>query len=190
MNKNMFAICTFEKPISGWVRFKQTDVSSPVEISFDLRGFDPYAVRAVHIHEYGDLSEGCKSLGTHYNPTRANHGQHAGDLFYNLQADENGEFRYRYRTSAFAIGEIVGRSVVIHSFRDDLGMKGWTNPDTGEWFSYRALATDQLRSLVQMLYGLKMTDRYQLLQKLESESVTTGNASVRLACAIIGWAKK
>lgn len=39
-----------------------------------------------HVHEYGNLIEGCKSAGGHYNPFKLNHGgpadevRHIGDL--------------------------------------------------------------------------------------------------------------
>lgn len=35
---------------------------------------------ALHIHTYGDLSEGCKWVGTHYNPSNQAHGGPMDDV--------------------------------------------------------------------------------------------------------------
>ena len=49
-----------------------------------------------HIHEKGDLSKGCASMGGHYNPLNKTHGgldtiiRHLGDLG-NIIADYKGE---------------------------------------------------------------------------------------------------
>ena len=45
-----------------------------------------------HVHEFGDLSNGCESAGGHYNPDGVEHGDlengHVGDLG-NVQANSN-----------------------------------------------------------------------------------------------------
>lgn len=107
-------------------------------MEFDLSGFAPGATHAIHIHEYGDASDGCRSLGAHWNPGGHRHGSlavhgrsgsHAGDLVNNLVADEHGRFAHRYLDPRIRIRgdvrrSIVGRSVVVHAGRDDLGLGG------------------------------------------------------------------
>ena len=33
------------------------------EVKIRLSGFQPHSIHAIHIHEYGDISKGCKSTG-------------------------------------------------------------------------------------------------------------------------------
>lgn len=88
---------------------------------------------AFHVHQGGDLSEGCKSLGAHYNPTGVNHGalneltSHSGDLG-NLYFDESGKCSTEFISLRLSLYELVGRSLVIHSGIDDLGRGG--NPES------------------------------------------------------------
>ena len=82
-----------------------------------------------HIHKFGDLRGGCDGLCAHFNPTGSTHGsrtskeRHLGDLG-NIRAHENGEV---YATlnevdlELFGEDGIVGRSVIVHADRDDLG---------------------------------------------------------------------
>ena len=100
-----------------------------VEINYYVSGLKKNGVHGFHIHEAGDLREGCSSCCNHYNPHNKNHGglrdsdSHAGDLG-NLEADENGISYGIIKTNKFSVSEIIGRSVVIHADPDDLG-RGW-----------------------------------------------------------------
>ena len=83
-----------------------------------------------HIHEYGDLSQGCESAGAHYNPDGVEHGDlengHVGDLG-NVEADSNGIAEFTIKAERIAlIGErsVIGRAIVIHENEDDLGKGG------------------------------------------------------------------
>jgi Cu-Zn family superoxide dismutase len=76
------------------------------------------------------MSDGCKSMGAHYNPDNVNHGTleegHVGDLG-NVQADENGKANFSIKASRVdLIGDrsVVGRGIVIHADEDDLGKGG------------------------------------------------------------------
>uniref|UniRef100_A0A5S8H9D4 Extracellular superoxide dismutase [Cu-Zn] n=1 Tax=Oryctolagus cuniculus TaxID=9986 RepID=A0A5S8H9D4_RABIT len=57
--------------VSGLVVFRQLGPGAQLEAFFDLEGFPVEAnlsSRAIHVHQFGDLSQGCDSTGAHYNP--------------------------------------------------------------------------------------------------------------------------
>lgn len=85
--------------IKGVVRFSavtEDKHSNGCVVDGVIDGLSP-GFHGVHIHECGDISNGCESLGPHYNPRRTRHGspendideRHAGDLG-NIEADSNG----------------------------------------------------------------------------------------------------
>ena len=83
-----------------------------------------------HIHEFGDMSDGCKSMGGHYNPDNVNHGGlkegHVGDL-ENVLADKDGIAKFSIvaeRVDLMGDRSVVGRGIVIHEDEDDLGKGG------------------------------------------------------------------
>ena len=129
------AICFLHnlQNIRGKILFHQCSEYDPVHVLFDLEGI-PGQKHAIHIHEYADITEGCKSLGAHFNPYGDTHGsirykdhpRHAGDLINNILFDQNGRFFYQYDDDMISLmptsmGCITGRSVVIHESPDDLG---------------------------------------------------------------------
>ena len=84
----------------GVVRLTQVDTETCL-VEGTLDGLSP-GLHGLAIHETGDTSEGCASLGGHYNPRGARHGspdnreteRHAGDLG-NITADGEGRARFR-----------------------------------------------------------------------------------------------
>jgi Cu-Zn family superoxide dismutase len=160
MSKCVNCIAFFDDDIKGTVSFHQCDKSSKVIVIFNLFGFKPNMTHAIHIHEFGDMSNGCMSLGKHFNLHNDEHGSlfikngksHTGDLINNLHTDNKGYFKYSYIDPRLnIIGDIsksiIGRSVVIHEGIDDLGLGS------------------------------------------NAESKITGNAGGRMTCAVIGHAK-
>jgi len=154
------AIAVFNNKVKGQVLFQQDGINEPVFVKFDLHNLPKNKVMAIHIHEYGDITNGCKSLGGHWNPFNKQHGSiflditnsHAGDLINNLKSDSKGNFSFEYYDARLNIignidYSIIGRSVVIHKGIDDLGL--------GD----------------------------------NKDSKITGNAGKRLDCAIIGIRK-
>jgi Cu-Zn family superoxide dismutase len=148
---------TISNNIKGTITFHQCRPQQPVKVSIILSGFKPHQLHAIHIHEFGDLRQGCESLGPHFNPLNKNHGsikvhgneRHAGDMINNIMTDENGNVNITYYDPLLSLHDtsifnIYGRSIVIHEKPDDLGLGG------------------------------------------TKESLTTGSAGKRIACGIIG----
>ncbi len=83
------------------------------------------SVHGFHIHEYGDFSDGCKSMGEHYNPHSKKHGglydkeRHEGDLG-NITSDLYGVTHVNIH-ARLNLNEVLGRSLVVHYDKDDLG---------------------------------------------------------------------
>lgn len=72
---------------------------------------------AMHIHEYGDCTQPFDKTGMHYNPSGQPHPEHAGDLLPLLSND--GYAWSAFYDTRFKIEDVIGRSVIIHSKRDD-----------------------------------------------------------------------
>lgn len=71
----------------------------------------------LHIHEKGDCSLPFDKTGGHYNKANAPHPEHSGDL-PPLLGNEGYAYSYFY-TNRFNVGDIVGRSIIVHSKPDD-----------------------------------------------------------------------
>lgn len=115
--------------IYGHVLFRQDGAEAPLQVLFHVHGFpaDRGQVRAIHVHQHGDLSDGCGSTGGHYNPHGVTHPAHPGD-FGNF-APQGGRIRERRvvegsGATLFGGLSVLGRSVVIHEGKDDLGRGG------------------------------------------------------------------
>lgn len=112
----------------GTVEFLATPKGTGVLLRF--QHLKPLQTYAIHIHEFGDLREGCHSTGGHWNPHHTTHGsyqfpeapRHAGDMINNITADEHGNVNMSYVDDMLPnIADILGRSVVLHTGADDLG---------------------------------------------------------------------
>ena len=156
---NFIAIFNSEK-VKGNVKFHQCTPDSIVKVIFNLYGMKPNTAFGCHVHEFGDTTKGCESLGGHLNLTNSDHGSifininssHTGDLLNNIFSDKDGKVQLSYddpRLNMFGnINQsIIGTSVVIHDGVDDYG------------------------------------------QGDNIESKKTGNAGGRMDCSIIGKAK-
>lgn len=114
--------------VKGTILFIQAP-GTPTLIKGTVTGLEP-GEHGFHVHEFGDMSKGCESMGGHYNPDGVDHGHmgegHVGDLG-NITADENGIAKFTMRADRVdLIGErsIVGRGLVVHADKDDLGKGG------------------------------------------------------------------
>ncbi|KAI9025339.1 superoxide dismutase [Phycomyces nitens] len=106
----------------GLARFVQIDEDTCL-IDLTVEGLKP-GLHGVHIHECGDISQGWKSVGDHFNPTNVDHGDvdcgHVGDLG-NIEVDENGWGDLVIESGRVKVWDIIGRSMVITENADDLG---------------------------------------------------------------------
>ncbi|OCK79454.1 Cu,Zn superoxide dismutase SOD1 [Lepidopterella palustris CBS 459.81] len=126
------AVLRGDSNVKGTVVLEQNSESEPTTISWNITGNDANAERGMHVHAFGDNTNGCTSAGPHFNPFNKTHGapsdeeRHVGDLG-NFQTDDQGN----------AIGSIsdkfvkligsesvIGRTIVVHGGTDDLGKGG------------------------------------------------------------------
>ena len=136
--------------ITGTVRFSSK--RDKCKITYDIKGLSK-GLHGFHVHRCGDMTKGCASGCEHFNPLGKVHGgpyslnRHAGDLGNVMSNGKSakGSVTVKHLScdpkSRFSI---IGRMIVLHEDRDDLGMGG------------------------------------------DPESLKTGNAGKRIACAIIG----
>jgi superoxide dismutase, Cu-Zn family len=84
-------------------------------------------LKGLHIHECGDVTDGCNSACAHHNPTNSKHGsltsaiRHYGDLG-NAHIDSTGYCIMHLTDVPIEINDIVGRSLVLHEAEDDYGL--------------------------------------------------------------------
>ena len=115
--------------ISGTVYFEETD--GGVRVDYLIRGLYD-GPHGFHIHEYGDLTDGCTSACAHFNPDNMTHGgldtkiRHFGDLGNIESKDRLAQgslFLPDGRLDSSKYG-ILGRMIIVHADRDDLGKGG------------------------------------------------------------------
>jgi len=127
--------------VKGTIHFEQDNSpetnnvngnQNPVRVSGEITGLLPAGNHGFHVHEFGDLTDGCISAGSHWNPEHKHHGgpgdetRHVGDLG-NVQADAVGKVTVDIHDSKLTLvgpESIIGRSVVVHEKADDLGRGG------------------------------------------------------------------
>uniref|UniRef100_A0A1A8R151 Superoxide dismutase [Cu-Zn] n=1 Tax=Nothobranchius rachovii TaxID=451742 RepID=A0A1A8R151_9TELE len=115
---------------AGTVHFEQENESAPVKVTGEISGLVD-GEHGFHVHVYGDNTNGCISAGPHFNPFDKNHGgpadeeRHVGDLG-NVTAEGN-VAKINITDSVIKLTgplSIIGRTMVIHEKRDDLGKGG------------------------------------------------------------------
>jgi Cu-Zn family superoxide dismutase len=121
--ENIYGIVWFQQTINDDHKPEnETRVYGTIKgLSDGLHGF--------HIHTFGDLSNGCDSAGPHFNPTGQDHGslnseiRHVGDMG-NLESF-GGEVSFNFVVKNMSLVgpySIIGRSVIVHADKDDLGI--------------------------------------------------------------------
>jgi Cu/Zn superoxide dismutase len=148
--------------VQGAVKFKQKP-GQPTIIKGIVKGLTP-GKHGFHIHEFGDLSDGCASAGGHYNPDGVDHGSlkqgHVGDLG-NIVADKSGTARFQLKAERVELKDVVGRAIVIHADEDDLGKGGDEESlKTGNAGERVGCGVIRLREVVEENYSRKVSDKH------------------------------
>ncbi|KAG0612538.1 hypothetical protein M758_6G035400 [Ceratodon purpureus] len=126
------AICVLEgsSTVTGLISFGQ-DGPKPTIIEGEIRGLSA-GEHGLHIHALGDTTNGCNSTGPHFNPHNVEHGdlsdniRHAGDLG-NILAGNDGVAKFIVTNNLLQLSgndSCLGRALVVHADRDDLGRGG------------------------------------------------------------------
>ena len=106
--------------VDGVVRFR--DTGKGVEINYDITGMAD-GEHGFHIHEYGDLTDGCQSACAHFNPFGTTHGglnskvRHEGDLGNIVSRDGRAKGTLMAKTLSLnpqSSTFIVGRMIIVH----------------------------------------------------------------------------
>jgi superoxide dismutase, Cu-Zn family len=129
----------------------------------EVRGIDP-GFHGFHVHDVGECVPPFTSAGGHYNPTGADHGDHAGDLPSLLvNQDRTGELEFE--TDRFSVDELLagdGSALMVHAGRDNFA----NIPN--RYHSHTEENT----------FGP------------DSETLATGDAGARAACGVVQRAKR
>jgi len=116
--------------VTGVVHFE--DTGNGVKIKYNITGLSD-GEHGFHIHEYGDLTDGCQSACAHFNPFNKTHGgldseeRHEGDLGNIISKSGVAKGSLLAETLSLdpkSITFIVGRMIIVHKDRDDLGLGG------------------------------------------------------------------
>lgn len=142
-----------ESGISGIIKFVESG-NNKLKIEYNIKNLKD-GKHGFHIHKSGNMTKGCDSACSHFNPFGKNHGssrskeRHAGDLG-NIISKNNiskGSITVSDLSLNTKLTSIIGRTIIVHEDEDDLG---------------RGIGDKK------------------------EESLKTGNAGKRLACAVIG----
>jgi len=130
------AVCVLKgEKVEGEVTFEPS--SEGVLIKGHLKGLTP-GKHGFHVHQFGDMTNGCTSAGGHWNPEGKEHGgptddnRHHGDLG-NIVAGEDGTIKFELVDKVIKLdgaNSIVGRAMVCHAGEDDLGRGGHDDSKT------------------------------------------------------------
>jgi Cu-Zn family superoxide dismutase len=155
-SKNAIATVNSQS-VNGYIFFHQCNMNKPVHIFFMLNG-PPNETHAIHIHEYGDLRKGCESLGPHFNPNKTTH----GSILFNIP---------RHAGDLINNLEFDINGNFNYQYEDNM---------ISLYNDYKSIIG---RSIV-IHEGID--DLGLGKGKKRDESLKTGNAGKRIACAIIG----
>ena len=108
------------------------DTPSGLQVSVEVTGVSP-GKHGLHIHQYGDCTDGGNAAGGHYNPDHVAHGflptdsltkAHPGDLG-NIEVGPDGSGHLTLVLPGVVLSggkySVGGRAIVLHEKDDDFG---------------------------------------------------------------------
>ncbi|KAJ7525899.1 hypothetical protein O6H91_17G072800 [Diphasiastrum complanatum] len=125
--KRAVAVLKGPSSVEGVVNLSQ-EGDGITKLDVRITGLSP-GKHGFHLHEYGDITNGCISTKSHFNPNGLKHGgpedaiRHAGDLG-NVVAGSDETSIVDSQIPLAGPGSIVGRAFVVHESEDDLGKGG------------------------------------------------------------------
>jgi len=135
----VFNVGTGQNGVAGTLFLSQKTGNDDVLIKGNMTGLLPNTVHGFHVHESGDIRNGCASTGSHFNPGKKEHGdkgdltgRHVGDLG-NVESDGSGVANIEITDSVISLSgpnSIIGRAFVVHEKVDDLGKGGHKDSKT------------------------------------------------------------
>jgi len=126
------AVCVLKggenNTIQGVINFAQMIGMNQMKITGDIQGLPIDRKLAVHVHEYGDLTNGPVSTGGRFNPEKKVSNTSKDQTYYangelsNLQINPEGQAKIDVidkRLTLFGPSSIIGRSVVITDEKEE-----------------------------------------------------------------------
>ena len=129
-NNPVIAIAFFDdEKIKGAVHFTEDLLNNTVIIDIDLYSHFINSEHGFHVHQYGNLTNKCYNAGPHFNPYKKKHSKrqtkhrHVGDLgnITSKNGLSKGTFYDKHISLINKKNSIIGRSVIVHEKKDDLG---------------------------------------------------------------------
>lgn len=123
--------------IQGSIYFAQTIGMEQIKISGEIRGLPIDRKLIVHVHEYGDLSNGPSSTGSRFTPDKRiapSTSSLSTNNFGYLQVSAEGVAKVDYidkRLTLFGPSSIIGRSFVVIDEKEDDAQRVETEENKG-----------------------------------------------------------
>lgn len=100
--------------LKGVVRFcSVSQTGSGCVIDGVVDGLEPNHEHKIHVHECGDISNGCESVGDVFEPSKK--------LEKVVVTDSDGRATFRLQDNNLAVQDLIGRSVVVSKDDERLG---------------------------------------------------------------------
>ncbi|KAI3408881.1 hypothetical protein GPALN_007474 [Globodera pallida] len=167
------AVCVLvgdtDKNVKGMVTFTQDSLSTPVKIVGQISGLSSGG-HGFHVHELGDLTNGCATAGPHFNPTNKTHGEKA----------RGGDSKREKKIQSFDIHFFPDRAQAMCMPARTV----WPNLEfTGSGISLSGAHNIVGRTLV--VHKLEDVLDHGLHGEKQENKMATGNARPRLSCGVI-----